>query len=494
MRLGRRGRPDDRGAAMIFAVALALLAMPLVVTLAVHATGESRQTGAFRQGALALAAAEGQADLTVARIASGAAAGTLPCAPTTSTDTTAGPDVVTVTTTVTYANAAGTVLACPVPSGAQVSTALVRAVATGSGAIGAGRVRRVLEATLALSGGNSAGQASGSFPRALFANDLVSFANGVVLSQAPAAGSPVPSLYTNNDFQCNNSMQVRGPLIVMGRTTFAGACSVSGDVQSSGDVTVNNSAAQVAGNVLVSAGSASIVNGTTIGGSVRASGPVTWQGCPSRCTPNTTVPAPTRETLPALPWNSTVQAAWQAAGWNVVTFDRSSDCTLLGAANAPGQWLLDHGSAPGTKTLLHTVCQLVVQPNNTTITMNRDLAVIADGGVQISGSLRFASAGGGRSLYLIQPSSGATAPCTNGVNLDNQVSIDSTVSTLIYSPCDVRVANTFSFAGQVYTGGKLRFDNAVNLEYRPVPVPGQPSSGGSATTYTVQVTGKRESS
>jgi hypothetical protein len=429
----------------------------------------------------------------VARIATGAASGTLPCASTTSVDASTGPEVLTVTTSITYRDAGGSVQPCPVPAGAQVSSGVVRAVATGPGTGGVA-VRRVMEAILTLSGGTSAGQGSGSFPRAVFANDLVSFANGVTLSQQAAAGAPLPALYSNGDFQCNNTMHVAGPLVVHGRTTLAGGCRITGDVQSVGDVSIHNLSAQIGGNISVSAGSAFIVNGTTIGGTVRASGSVTWQGCPGRCTPHTSVAAPTRETLPTLPWNATVQASWQAAGWNVVTFDQPSDCALNGPANAPGQWLLANGSAGGTKTLLRTICQVYMQPNMATITMNRDLAVVADGGLLIAGSLRFTSGGGTRSLYLVQPSTGAPAPCGNGVNLENQVSIDSTVSTMIYSPCDVRVANALTFGGQVYTGGRLRFDNAVNLEYRPMPIPGQPSSGSGTATYALQVAGKRETS
>jgi hypothetical protein len=489
-----RRRRDDRGVAMVYAVALAVMSMSLLAGLAGYATSESLQSGTFRQGGQALAAAEGQVDVAIARIVTGAAAGSLPCTATTFTDATTGVDAVAVTTTVTYADAGGVALACPVPAGVAVASALVRAVATGTGLVGAGRVRRVVEATLAIGGGGGAAQAGGSFSRTVFAEDLVSFANGVVLSQQAGAGTQVPSVYTNADFQCNNSMQVSGSLIVQGRTTFAGDCRVSGDLQSTGDVQVHNLSAQLGRDVLVSNGSVGIVSGTTVGGTVRASGSITWNGCPARCFPGAPVPPAPRESLPALPWNATVRATWQAAGWDVVTFDNPSDCTLLGAANAPGQWLLDNGSVVGTKTVLHTVCRLVLQPSNSTISMSRDLALIADGGVQISNALRFSGVGATRSLYLVQPSTGAAAPCTTGVNLDNQVVIDSSVSTFIYSPCDVRVANAFTFGGQVYTGGKLRFDNAVTLQYRPMPIPGQQPSGSTSSTYTVQVTGKRQNS
>ena len=97
-------------------------------------------------------------------------------------------------------------------------------------------------------------------------------------------------------------------------------------------------------------------------------------------------------------------------------------------------------------------------------------------------------------LHVREPERLASLRSYQALHSPADPAIDAAVSTLLYSPCDVRVANTLSFGGQIYTGGRLTFDNAVNLEYRPMPVPGQPSSGGGSTTYSLQVTGKRENS
>jgi hypothetical protein len=272
---------------------------------------------------------------------------------------------------------------------------------------------------------------------------------------------------------------------------MANACRVDGDVRSRGTARFDNQAAVVGGSVSVSAGDAALVPGTAVGGGVTASGTVTWDQCPARCTPGTAVPHPPAEAFPLLTWNSTTEAAWASAGWTQVV--TRSDCTLLGDANEPGRWLLDNAGSLSARTILRTPCQVVLQPNNGTLALGHDLAIVADGGIRFAGTLTVRSATAtARSLYLLQPTNAVTSPCAlDGVQLDNQVFVDPTVTDLVYSPCNVRIANASAHNGQMYAGGTLIFDNAVTMTFRPMDLHGIPGTAPTQT-YRVDILTKRE--
>lgn len=496
----RRARPDDdRGVAMIYALAVALVSMSLLTTMAIYTVGETRQSGKYRQMSVALAAAEGQVDLAVARITAAAASSSLPCTPTTITESTTGADVVTTTTTITYTDTSGNAVACPVPAGQPLQSAVVKAVATGPALPGTAPVRRTMQASLRIAGGS----AGGSLGRAIFADSDIVLGNVATLTATTGTAPPTPSIYTNDTFQCNLGLQLPGELVAQYDVTLQGGngCVVGGKLSTDGALSITNTTTKVGGDIAVSGSNASIVNGATIGGTVKAKGTISWTGCTSStCTARTTVPSPTWESFPSMTWDAAAVAAWQAAGYQLVPFDSASDCTVVNGLNAPSSWLLNNFT--GTqKYVMHTKCKVQISPASPTFDLGHDLAVVADQGIQFGNAIRLTSATGPHKLYLMQPSNPLPSNCsTQGVVFNNSVTFDSAVSALIFTPCRLLASNAVSMTGQIY-GGYTSFNNTLALEFRQLPVPGvSTSSSGSgtgsgtgSTGYTVSVASKRES-
>jgi hypothetical protein len=486
--------PDDRGAALLWAVAVLLTVLAAVISLTALAIRTATTSGKFRDRAAAISAAEGQVDVMVSRISAAVTASPTdpiwPCTPLTTVISDSGPHPTTTTTTVAYYDANGMDLGCPAP-GAVVRSASVRSVATGPALPATLPVRRVMEALLTFSGGDSTTVPVVALPRSMFSEDDVSFDNSVSVTQVP--GVTMPSLYTNGAFSCANSTSLAGNLVAQRAVSMTNSCKIGGSVAAGGTVDAGSTQSKIGGNV-VAVGGVEITGGSgAIGGTIRTAGLAWWGGCTVvRCTSNDlTVTAPPQESLPALPWDAAVEGAWVRAGWTVVKFENPADCALVGGTNAPGLWLLTNSLVAGPKTVVRTTCPVVIG-NNATITMARDVAVVADGGVALNNSMRFQAAAP-QSLYLIQPTSGVSAGCgADGIAFNNNVTFQPTVSLMLFTPCTIAAAQSLDLTGQLYAGGRLTFHNSVSLQFRPMPMPIPSGWTTTVNPYNVKITAKRE--
>jgi hypothetical protein len=487
-------RTDDKGYVLLLAVGVLLAALSVVAALTLVAIRATTNSGKFRDRASAIGAAEGQVDLMVSKInAALTAAPTAPnwpCATTGGTISDSGPHPVSTTTTVTYYGANGANLGCPAP-GTIVRSATVRSVATGPSLPNTLPVRRVMEAVLSFTGGDPVTVPVVALPRSMFSEKDVVFNNSVTVTQAP--GVSTPSLYTNGSFSCNNNTALAGDLVAQGTVTAANSCTIGGNITAGGTVSTTAVQAGAGGNVLA-VGNVSVTGGSSaVGGTIRSKGSIAWSGCPgARCTPNdASVVAPAVESMPSLPWNADVEAAWVAAGWTVVKFENPSDCTTVGGTNAPGNWLLTQSILAGPKTVVRTTCAVSIG-NNVNVQLARDVAIVADGGVAFNTSLHL-KANNQQSLYLIQPTNAVAPGCTtDGIAFNNNVTFETTVSLMAFTPCNISAAQSLNVTGQVYAGGRLTFNNSVGLTFRPMPMPIPSSSGTTVQPYGIQVTAKRE--
>jgi hypothetical protein len=486
-------RRDGGSAVLLFALALMLTVVSAVTTLTLLAIRTAANSGTFRNRGAAISAAEGQVDVVVSRISAAVTAArtapSWPCTPITSLIADSGRQSITTTTTVTYYDANGTDLGCPTV-GTVVRSATVRSVATVPSLPDALPVRRVMEAVLSFTGGDPVAVPVFALPRSMFSQDDVEFTNSVTVTRAP--GADLPSVYTNGNFSCANSTGVAGDLIAQGTVSMANSCTVDGSVAAGGAVNATSVQASVGGDI-VAAGNVTVNGGgSAVGGTIRTGGLAWWGDCTStRCTSNdSAVTSPPAESLPDLPWNADVEAAWVRSGWTVVKFENPADCTTAGGTNAPAQWLLTNSLVAGPKTVVRTICPLLIG-GNATITMARDIAVVSDGGTAFNNSMRF-NAATPQSLYLIQPTTTPSGCATGGITFNNSVSFQSTISLMLFTPCDIAAAQTLDVTGQFYAGGRLNFSNSVTLRYRPMRMPIPSSSSTAVDPYDVQVTAKRE--
>ncbi len=475
-------RTDDDGIALVAAVAVVMLVTLLMGTLIAFAVSETRQTGRDRQRSSAVMRAEGGVDMTLARM-QGASLATMPCG-STMTNTEVARDTTSIATTVTYYNAAGAVLACPLAASAQVAQALVKSTATTSSLAGQAPAKRAIESLVQV-------RPAPVLNKAIFGNAGVE-TNKHLDVNGSEPGRSDATVYSNHHITCSGDGQYNGSLIVQG-TISLGPCNVAGNAWATAGVTASSTSI---GGVLVSAGNAGLDDSTAVTNTVRASGTIkdtgggTWAGCsvPAKCAATSTVDPPPAEPFPSLPYNP---APWIAAGYSATVVELSS-CSG-GYADAARDWILAHAGTLTQPTILHTTCPNGIYFNNAgDITLSNNLAIFASGGVSFKNNASFVSSDGitMRYLYLVQPDGSVSTPCTvDGIDMKNNLNSSPTVSTLFYTPCNVSMKNNTVFYGQIYAGGIVEAKMNLTATYAPLPVYGVVNA---STTYTVDIQFKRE--
>lgn len=524
-------RRRDDGVALIAAVGVVMLVAVLVGVTAMIAVSESKGTGRDRQRSSAIAQAESQLDVTIGRIQSappsvlGSAA---LCGPTTSTTKVAG-DTFTITTTVSYFTAANQPVDCTsLQNGAAVGLVSISSTATSQALAHAQAAKRTMETLVRLTPNYQV-----DLNKAIFSQSNLTMANKTNLRSATA--TPNADVYTNGDFTCNNNEDFQGSIYAQGNVTFSSQCTVAVDVWAGGNITVNNQSAAIGGQALSSGtltGSPGNIwlGKASLGQQARAVGTATSdmpQGAcniTGKCFSHVTVGQPPQTSFPQLVWDSTAAGQWAAhgyttvvnlpnasfpCGWyngpNLVGADGHSS-NLNGKADGVGAWLYAnayHLSGP-TIVTVDPSCTTQVQLQGISISINKNLVLMSAPGINFSGNTQISSVAGTATtqnpnlLYLVQPYTfNGTAPTCNGdgISLNNQVSVDPTVNTLMYSPCSITKANQSTLTGQVYSGGQLNVNNQLDMTYMQLPVWGGLSgmaNPSSIASYNAQTMYMRE--
>ena len=499
-------RRDDEGVALLVAITLTALATILMITMTTLVLREGRQTSHDRDRSVSITTAEGGVDNALAQIQN-ASVGSIPCGATTRTSTNSKPETVVVTTTVTYYDASGTALPCQ-GSGGLLSTSVavqagVKSVAVSTPAGGGQQVRRAMETLVQLKP-----KFANDLAQAIFGNAGVTVANNFNLY---GQSGPDADVYTNGDFTCTNNEHFRGSIYSQGTITLNGPCTIDVNAWAKNGFQSLDTKASVGGDVLVSNGNANITAGT-IGGKVKAVNITPASYCtnnPNKCvTGANTAPPPPAVSFPSLgmdtvPW--TTPTSQGGGGFTMVTLN---NCSNTSANDNPANWIATNAASLSTKTLIKTTCTLKFLQNVNTVKLKQDIAVFADGGIDLENSMTFQSTDSTKHyLYLIQPTSAITSatPCGTytagsgsnrvnlGIYLGNLVTMDPTISELLYTPCDVHKENQSSTYGQVYAGGTAYIDNKTDATYVPMPVWGAIATKV-VLSYTSDILYKRETS
>ena len=201
-------------------------------------------------------------------------------------------------------------------------------------------------------------------------------------------------------------------------------------------------------------------------------------------------PPPT-QTFPQVQFNA---GAWQSQGYYVLTYTGATACTDARAyveGNGAGTFQGGNGVPAGYTGVAVRIQASCTYSNssNATVRVGKNLAIIADGGIQLTqrSTWNGPATGSPTSLFfnVPWPSSGSPS-CTwpaNGtfnageVYVGNLTNFDSQVQVSVYSPCEVTMLNNNSnFNGQVI-GGAMTVGNLFSMSYRPVLIPGANFSG-----------------
>lgn len=530
----------DEGVTLVAAMSAALIGLSLTVLMTTMVIVTSQDTGLDRKRAVAVGAAEAGVDAAYAAIRSSGAAP--PCTWTTS-GTIKASDSTAMTIKINYFDAGGAPLNshCVLDGSgvprlpASVRPAVAQIVSTADTANGDPKVglkgKRTMEAQV-----NLTPQFADSMDDAIFANATLQFANN---SRVYGNTGTDANIYSNNAIFCqngNSSTQFDGSFYSQGSVSLANRCTIMGDLWAVGNIALNNNQVAVAGYVRSSGGTISGVpeqNGTMVAKLVQARAPgagqslgqmINWDTCwtssnrttlrnPARCQWVSSVAPPPVHPFPVIRGDAAALAAWQADGYTIVrSTDASMDPTCSkgqaaklagwnwnGGINWMSNWILNQAPLLGGKTLVVSHCEIRFQNmGNRKVELNNDLAVFARAGFTTAGATTFRSTSATqRVMHIVVPydATGSPMNCASPtIALDNQTSIEPSVNTLLYTPCNSYVANNSTFTGQIYAGGSMNVNNQFVMQFRKVPMPTGSVVAVSTTVkeYSVDVVYKRE--
>jgi hypothetical protein len=328
-----------------------------------------------------------------------------------------------------------------------------------------------------------------------------------------------------------------GAIITNSDTTFSGNFTLSGvdsDVYVlTGDFTSPSGLESINGGIYVPQGSANIGTNVTIAGAVFARDQVTLNHpslivggavesstrgvtqtagtvngqihyCPSYTAPAGAIgdcPSPVpgaTDTFPHMTFTASDWTTTQEDGTKWYVVNAAATASPPKTACAVARDAIEAGVTPpsgytGVVYYIADTCVFTNSPSASTINLNGDLAIVAEGGINLGNSPNFVGVGGTRKLIFEapwpasgSPSCSATEPSLSPapstlpytVALGNQVGIDNaTVNAFVYGACwAIMNNNNSSFNGQVMAQ-HTTIGNLFSMNYQQMLVPGQAISG-----------------
>jgi hypothetical protein len=394
-----------------------------------------------------------------------------------------GPDVASYSTTITYYDAAGVPMACPL-SGVPVKALIKSRAVTNTLGGGGTRGSRTMEALVNLNPLNGT-----SLVNAIFANGSLSFDNKTTIT---GNNGPDADVYTNADFACANNENFAGSIYSQGTVTMAGSCTTAANVWGK-VVTESAWNGNVAGFVKAGAGSIKLSNPGTVTGNLYASSTITYtggSGCSSgRCFPNGSPGTAPYQPFPIIRGDAATLADWHAGTATIPGYTIVTDNTCSTIVNKI-QTVYSQAAAP---TLVSTSCPVAL--GSTDFALKNDLAIFTKGGLTTGNmSISSSPAGTKRNLHFIVPYDAvASRPCSSPVmDTDKAFSFTNDVDLFVYSPCDISYRNSSNHIGQIYGGSAVTIQNQFNMQFRPVPVLGVDPTSLPTVSYVPSIVYKRE--
>ena len=462
--LARTQEPRERGSALVAVLGIAALMMIVGVLIASMAVTALGFTSTTRAGIQAKTAAESGINAAVVELRSGT------CTASRTVLTSPAYSYYVYYSTATTGNS-WSLNACP-PYADQtvkrvkiVSTGTAKAqTAAGVTAQNATSVEAIYPYMPAVLPGITATGA------AMYFHGSVSFKNNGNL--IVAAGGPPAIQVSDGDFSCDNGSLIQGDVVVASGNLSIATCTMQGNVWASGTATLG-----------------------TITGNLTALNPTRPAGVSGTYT--------TGGTIPAVPnW---VSFGYTPANW-VDSTGTAFKIVPIGADCKLSPTMMSAVAATGTTPVIINAmaCTAGVIASDSSVSLPNDIAVFAPK-FNWSNNLTFKSSvtTQPRKLWFITPDITNTDPPTcnyaqqGNFIINNSFEIDSTVSAMLYTPCQFVANNTFKWRGQMYANGSLNsFWNNTGFTYAGLGLPGvnlgtgtntAGGSGGSPATLSTLV-------
>jgi hypothetical protein len=274
--------------------------------------------------------------------------------------------------------------------------------------------------------------------------------------------------FLNGNFRVTNSMTLSGNVYVPnGTAQIENTSTVKGNVWANGTVTLQNSAT-IQGDALSSTGD--ITGAGTINDDATAAGSVVTTNLTigGIVTQGVTMPAVPTQTFPQI---TSSTSAWIASGYTLVDLSTSTGLTLCAKAR---DWILNRWSTSGiTNPLIRidTTCTFS-NSNNDVFSIPGNLAILSDGGFNLTQQSNWnGTTGTVKHLHFISVYSATCSGTTKDITVSNNTNFNTFINVSFYTPCTATMNNQNAFSGQVLSKD-ISIGNNFKMTYKPVLVPG----------------------
>lgn len=281
-----------------------------------------------------------------------------------------------------------------------------------------------------------------------------------------SASSVLGDMYTGGNVLLGNSQDYIGDVSSRGNITTGSNQKITGTLHANGNVSVTNSSTDVYGSVL--AGS-NILLGGTIRDAAQAGGNVGTTGCPTAkvhgsCIEFSPPPQVPVEQLPTFVWdpaNYLPVVPVNMAGTEFVSTKKNT--------NIEGAFYLT-GNADFNK--------------QDSLQLTGDTTIYVPGNFTLPGSVsNNAAAGVSVQLVII---------VRGNVVASNNMTIPTTVKTLVFTNGSFSGKNSSTYTGVLYSGGNVTLGAYSSISYAPVSAPGFDWSSANPQSFTIRNISTRE--
>ncbi len=384
MRTDLRG---EEGMAMIAAILVGMVVLLLSVVVVQQSIHDVTSSAYDRKRLTSVNAAESGGNYYYAYLQS-TTVDEMNCQPTTQTIAST-PRAASFTATPTFYDASGTVMPCasatPFTSTNYPASVLIDSVGTVDG-----EAPRTMQTYVRLT------PVYGGFGAAVLTNNGASFPNNFDIYGNTGNDGDVYIL--NGNLTINNTPHIRGNVNVPnGSVSMSGNSNILGNLWANLGVTINNPGS-ITGNVISSTGA--ISGSGSISGNATAGTTISGVSVAGTKYPNTVSPKPPTQPFPQITFNA---ADW--SGYTIVSFTGATACTSA-RSFITGAW----SGNTVVRITGSTPCTLDIS-NNTTVTVNGNLAIITDWGINFVNQSNWNGASTTKSLYFIStwPDNGCPA-------------------------------------------------------------------------------------
>jgi hypothetical protein len=298
--------------------------------------------------------------------------------------------------------------------------------------------------------------------------DPLTFSYGVYASGNygdGSASSVVGNMYTGGDVALGNSQDYIGNVLARGNIMTGSNQKITGTLRANGNVSVSNSSTDVYGSVYARG---NITTGGTIRDTAQAGGNIGSSGCPTpkvqgSCIQHSPPPLIPVEQLPVFTYNP--------ASYLPVVAVNTSGSAFVTTAKNPIQGVFNvSGNADFKK--------------QDSLRLTGDTTIVVSGNFTIPGSVsNLAPAGVSVELVIV---------VRGNVLTSNNLTIPTTVSTLVYTNGNFDAKNSSTYTGVLYAGGNVILGAHSLITYAPVSAPGFDWTSANPQSFTVRNISTRE--